>query len=222
MVVKSPSPAKVTKERIERDKRQYERLVRKIKHVVYSGHPSLWDWVKDTAKTVADKVKSAASKVVDFVKNEIAVSQNLNRALEHTFTYPAEDFNRESKEQLSDIKDTVDDWFDDREEEVHEAREKAEETVKKAASTIAGGVKAAASAGFGWLLDAIGGIIAGIKALIDAILGVLGDAMTNAFEAIMALPLLLISFRDDIANFFKFDYDDFAKGYKSIIEPLSK
>lgn len=208
---RKPSSAKTTKERIERDKRQYDRLVGKVNKLLYHESPGFFGWIEDSVKKVGDKLKDAGKWVADTLGagNKEAWS-DADKALKHLSDFETD----VSNEAIAKTRDIYDSWRASYGEKEDEARG----SVYQGSRDRDIGIKDVA--GDAWsTIEGLGGKVGvNLKGVIDAIWALilkikeaLGDAFVCAMEALAAIPDLFTEFIVKLDSLFSIDEATFVE-----------
>lgn len=187
------SPAKITKERIDKDKREADRLVKRIQKLVKHESPGLWGYVVDTKNKTATIIDTATKEVIEVIK---ATSSDISWATEKAYQ-KAYEHNTGKKVEVEDkVKEAEDTVSKDVEDKV----EKVSETV---------------SSGSGNILDWVVEIINNLRAILDRTATALGTAFDNAMDALISLPDFLATIKEEVKGFFSFNPEEFVNSYRA-------
>jgi phage-related protein len=179
--------------------------------VTYHGHPSLGDWIKDTASKAWDGIKDAGKWVADTVTAGATwVADKVVSGAKTVGSWVA-DKAGDAWEAVKGAAGTVRDWFTDAGDTVVEYAGKGKEKVEEGVRTIVTGAGGAASKAASGLTGAIERLLAWIKDLLDKIATILGTAFTNAMDAITALPATLMLAVRELSKMFSIDEDTFVE-----------
>ncbi|GAI86001.1 unnamed protein product [marine sediment metagenome] len=213
---RKPSPAKATKERIDRDLRRYHLLTKRIKRVLSMDSPGWLEWVKDKVKVVGDKLKDAKDVVVDkvkegyeYVKEKVVdtyknvkewVVDKTNDVREH-FIKPDEAIDNFVHDKLDGDRKLIVELNEKVDDEAKKKRDKAKDKSKK----VDEDVEKVINLDLEGLWDLLGGIDVDMPSI-----------SFTGFEALGLLPILFKSFRDDLAGWFKFDIAEYQATVKML------
>ena len=206
---KKPKLSSKQAEREAKNKRDYERLAKKLKLALEHHSPGVWDWIEDTI----DDVKDWGTDVVDSVNDgfdkyvwdtdqdegivegwvrdtfDIPDKESENffeEAWDKVWDY-GEDLVDKGKEQLDNIPDKVKDVIDDAIDDVKDTYNQTTNTINKTYTTAAGAVA-----------DVFNNIDIHVP-----------PADFSFLEPLLDLPGALVSLNTIIQNLFTFDIQDY-------------
>jgi len=232
MSLEKPNSKPTTKERQDKDKQEYARLVEEIQKSLEHRSPGLfgwWDDLVDTATDIWDDAVDWTDNIVDtYIWDTSEAEAELESWVRDTFEIPdeqgkgfAEEVLHRADEEFEDlvwdtsdkegaIESWVRDTFDIPDEQgkgfVEEATGKVEEIVDDMVDdTIEKVIQGGESVD-----DVVtrGGNI--VRDTINNVSFALGASFETAMSALTSLPDMLLNFKGDLANWFKFDLEEFT------------
>ena len=172
-----------------------------------------WDWVTDTAEDVKEEVESwinsAWDTATDFYEDE---KEKVEDWIDYGEWWVRETFDipdQEGKGFIGEVGDKITDWFDDTVDTAKETAEDVKEAAEDAAEDAANRAKAIADSLAREAARAAEAAAAKVGDIINNITIALGAGWEFALDAIIGLPELLTGFKTDLADWFKFDIEDF-------------
>ncbi len=218
---KSPSPVKANKERIERNLRDYQRIIKRIDRVLATDSPEWLGYTKSRAKAGND----AIDRVDDAIGSATGV--NLDRAKER------------ANQADSNITGYLEKGFTDSSGHIVEADKYARGWLEKGYTDVSGNIlktdKPLAEYFEKGVTDLDGklldldvkvynppqNIINNIDNIIEGFDIVFPDFNLEGLSALALLPGIILAIRNDVAGWFKFDIGEYQATVK-MLEKLTK
>jgi len=226
-----PKPKITTKDRQDRDKVEYERLVQVVKQSLEHRSPGLWGWLDDTIKAGQDAVNEAiewGNNLVDtYIWDTTEAEADVEGWVNDTFVKPFEDVKASIDEGVAwgnDLVDTyvwdtgggiatlegwVRDTFDIPDQETQTFVNEVAEAIADDWNDLVTEAQAATNNVTTTVTDAVTTTVDTVGDIIDKASIALGVGFDAAMAAIGILPTLFTGWKNELAAWFDIDIDKF-------------
>lgn len=210
MAVKKPSPAKITAERQALDRYNFDRLVKKIERVTSTHSAEVRHWVEWMLEMGLDSVELADGTVRELVSTNYDEVWGITDNAGQLIRYVNLDYVTGVEDQVEDAEEKVQNYVDTQAGGVAETTEKASDGVL---GWITGGLSDLWD-GITDVYDLIKTTVKGwFDTLSDKVADIresLGASFEDMISALFSIPEIILGFRDELAEWFRFDWDEFS------------
>ncbi|MBA7570818.1 hypothetical protein ES708_12571 [subsurface metagenome] len=237
-------PKETQKARQDRDKRDYERLVKEVNNHLQHRSDGFWSWLDDTADTVTGWVNDGWDTVNDLVDTYVWDTTDKEAVAEAWVKDTYQSMSMPAHEYVYDTIDTVNEWVDTYVWDTTEKEAVAESWAKDLAQTAHDPTQVfvdnAAKAVTEWwddgvndakvvidnagatVTEAVDEVVATTSDIINNISLVLGIGFDAAMAVLGGLPDLIAGLKDDLVNWFKFDIAEYQATMAKLSEGVER
>jgi len=231
MSLEKQKPKETTKERQARNQREYDRLVAEVKFSLEHHSPGLFGWLDDTVDNVSDWLDDGIEWTNDLVDTYIWDTTdkegNVEKWVRDTLNIPDQEtkgFLGEAWDKVNEIVDVeiwdttdkegklekwVRDTFDIPDQEgkgfIIEVVDKLDDSFEDATAKVKKQLDEVTKT----ITEGVGGITSNTRDIINNISLALGVGFDAAMAALAYLPDMLTEWKNELADWFTFDVEEF-------------